>query len=152
MSFCINCGKEIKVGAKFCYNCGAAVEAPETDDFVSVKEVEKTHNCPNCGRTINSFETNCAACGTEIRSVRSADAVRELVSKLEQIDAKQMPLIEEKRSVMKMIIGKDFKSKDEIADAKRAFEYQKEEEKAELISNFPVPNTKEDILEFMLLA
>lgn len=156
MSFCINCGQEIKDGAKFCYNCGSAVYTAKKEEKDKTKRRTvydgEIHKCPNCGEVINSFEAKCSSCGWEIRSTQSADAVRKLAEKLERIEARQMPHIEEKKSVMKMVFGRDFKEKDEVQEAKYDFEKQKEEEKANLISNFPVPNTKEDILEFMLLA
>ena len=53
---------------------------------------------------------------------------------------------------MKMVFGKDFKEEDEAKEALRRFEHQKDEEKASLIINFSVPNSKEDIMEFMILA
>ena len=158
MAFCINCGQEIKSGAKFCYNCGTAVYVAKTENDNKDRTKRRTvydgelHKCPNCGEIINSFEARCSACGWEIRYTQSSDAVRKLAEKLERIEARQMPHIEEKKSVMKMVFGRDFKEKDEVEEARNAFENQKEEEKADLISNFPVPNTKEDILEFMLLA
>ena len=63
-----------------------------------------------------------------------------------------MPAFEEKKSVMKMVFGKDFKEEDEAEEALKRFESQKNREKASLIINFSVPNTKEDIMEFMILA
>lgn len=63
-----------------------------------------------------------------------------------------MPAFEEKKSVMKMVFGKDFKEEDEAKEALRQFERQKDDEKASLIINFAIPNTKEDIMESMILA
>lgn len=51
-----------------------------------------------------------------------------------------------------MILGKDFNDEDKAEDMRQEFEKQKNREKANLIVNFSVPNTKEDIMEFMLLA
>lgn len=62
-----------------------------------------------------------------------------------------MTNFEEKKSVMKMVFGKDFKESDEAEEALRRFESQKNQEKASLIINFAVPNFKEDIMEFMIL-
>ena len=49
-------------------------------------------------------------------------------------------------------VHKDFKEEDEAEEALKRFESQKNREKASLIINFSVPNTKEDIMEFMILA
>lgn len=51
-----------------------------------------------------------------------------------------------------MVFGKDFKEGDEAEEALERFESQKNQEKASLIINFAVPNSKEDIMEFMILA
>ena len=53
---------------------------------------------------------------------------------------------------MKTVFGKDFKEGDEAEEALKRFESQKNQEKASLIINFAVPNSKEDIMEFMILA
>ena len=65
---------------------------------------------------------------------------------MERISAQKMPAFEEKKSVMKMVFGKDFKEEDEAEEALKRFESQKNREKASLIINFSVPNTKEDTM------
>lgn len=96
--------------------------------------------------------TNCPSCGYEIRDSKSVSSVRELATKLERIENQKMPDFKEKKSVMKMVFGRDFNVEDQLEKAKRDFMIQKENEKAGIIINYSVPNTKEDILEFMLLA
>ena len=114
MAFCINCGQELVEGAKFCAECGTAV-----NDSISTNQRKTTfegeiHKCPNCGDTIDAYETVCEVCGYEIRGRKTTSIVHELALKLEATD-----------------------------------EIQKKEE---LIRNFYIPNTKEDIYEFMILA
>ena len=41
---------------------------------------------------------------------------------------------------------------DEVEEAQKRFEKHKRQQKTNLIINFSVPNTREDILEFMILA
>ena len=53
---------------------------------------------------------------------------------------------------MKMVFGKDFKEENEVEEAQERFDEHKRQQKANLIINFSVPNTREDILEFMILA
>lgn len=166
MQFCPYCGTKLDEGARFCKNCGEALANNTQEPRKSTREqsVEgnpterKTvyegyiHKCPSCGEPLNAFLSVCPACGHEIRDVKSATSVREFALKLEAISAQKMPAFEEKKSVMKMVFGKDFKEKDEAEEALSQFESQKRNEKASLIINFSVPNTKEDILEFMILA
>lgn len=171
--FCSYCGTQLDVGARFCKNCGEAVlintqhtstppkekvvnkETPIKENPTERKTVYegKIYKCPNCGEVMKSFSANCPSCGFEIRGSRATTSVQEFAMKLEQIEQKQMPHFEEKSSVMKMVFGKDFKGDDyDIQQAKRDFEKRRKSEKASLISSFPIPNTKEDILEFLLLA
>lgn len=164
--FCPYCGTKLDDGARFCKNCGETVanNAQELQKTRPQKQLDKNpterktiyegyvHKCPMCGEVLEAFLTVCPACGHEIRDVRSSTCVREFASKLEAISAQKMPAFEEKKSVMKMVFGKDFKEGDEAEEALRRFENQKNQEKASLIVNFAVPNSKEDIMEFMILA
>ena len=113
--FCSNCGNKLIDGAKFCNSCGAAIV-----NNTERKEERKTSydgeicKCPNCGDTIDAYETVCEACGYELRGRKAVSVVHELATKLEYID--------------------DIRKKEE------------------LIRTFYIPNTKEDIYEFFILA
>lgn len=162
--FCFHCGMKLDDDSKFCKNCGQKVnddiqvsEQLANQSFMENSTERKTiydgsvHKCSNCGEIIGSFVTICPSCGQEIRGVSSISSAHELSVKLERISAK-MPIAEEKKSIMKMVFGKDFTSGSDANGALSNFEKQKEEEKASLIINFTVPNSKEDIMEFMILA
>ncbi len=155
--FCPNCGQKLDESDRFCKSCGKSL----VEENVPVRErrTKRTvvyegviHNCPCCDYVIDSFMTKCPSCGYEIRDAKSVTSVTELALKLERVQARQMPVIESKKSLLKMVIGKDFKDDDEVREAERRFKRQKDEEKANIIINFPVPNTKEDMLEFMIMA
>lgn len=160
--FCPYCGTKLDNGARFCKNCGAAVsrgnwgsgEDPLRGNPTERKTVYEgyIHKCPSCGEVLDSFTTVCPSCGYEIRDAKISSSVRELALKLEKIAAQKMPAFEEKKSVMKILFGKDFKEENEADEALKRFESQKQQEMASLIVNFSVPNTKEDILEFIILA
>lgn len=162
--FCPYCGTKLDEGALFCKNCGEPISGdghdsgesprPSRDNPTERKVVYEgnIHKCPNCGEVMESFMTVCPSCGYEVRDVSAPSSVRELAMKLESISAQKMPAIPEKKSVMKMVFGSDFREGDEAEEALRRFENQKDQEKASLISNYPVPNSKEDIIEFMILA
>ena len=166
MMFCPYCGTKLDDGARFCKNCGEAVSGNNNETRKSQYEEQRSgnltermtvyegylHKCPSCGEVLETFTTVCPSCGYEIRDVKSSTSVRELALKLENIASEKMPAFEEKKSVMKMIFGKDFKEKDEADEALRRFENQKQHELASLIVNFSIPNTKADILQFMILA
>lgn len=152
MGFCIKCGHALAEGAHFCGNCGVAIGEAHTES-----EQRKTvydgelHKCPNCGELTNSFKSHCSLCGYEFRNLGYISSAKELAVKLEEIQSQKMPHIEEKKSFIKSVFGRDFKDVDEVAVAQSRFDEQKKEQKYNLIVNFPVPNTKEDLLEFMIL-
>lgn len=156
--FCQYCGTKLDLGARFCKSCGKPIEQsgssaagyapPQTEETFSHKQhtERKTvyegqlYKCPNCGELLDAFRSHCPSCGYEIRDARSSSSVRELAQKLEQIEAERMAPIEEKKSLMK------------VEEAQERFDMHKRQQKANLIINFSVPNTREDILEFMILA
>lgn len=166
MQFCPYCGTKLDKGARFCKNCGEAIannireqQKSKCEQTIAENPTERKtvyegyiHKCPSCGEVLEAFLSVCPTCGYEIRDAKLSSSVREFALKLEAISAQKMPSFEEKKSVMKMVFGKDFKEEDEAKAALRRFESQKDDEKASLIINFSVPNTKEDIMEFMILA
>lgn len=143
MQFCPYCGTKLDDGARFCKNCGEAVannaqepQKPKCEKRIEENPTERktvyegyVHKCPMCGEVLEAFLTVCPACGHEIRDVKSSTSVREFALKLEAISAQKMPTFEEKKSVMKMVFGKDFKEEDEAKEALRRFEHQKDEER-----------------------
>lgn len=138
MAFCSNCGTKLNDGAHFCQDCGAPVNNSSAERYTR-REFEyegKIIKCPNCGEPLASFQARCPACGHEIRETKVSSVVKEFASKLEAIEAIADP-------TRKGFLRKKLE-KDEISE--------KEERKIELIRSFPVPNTKEDMLEFMILA
>lgn len=138
MAFCINCGRQLPDGAKFCANCGAAVGTASSESSSKRQTVYEgeVHQCPRCNEIIPSFTTVCPSCGHEFRGTKSSSAVHEFAAKLEQIEA-----------------GREAKKSRAIKDRLYGEEITKtDEQKVNLIRSFPIPNTKEDLYEFLILA
>lgn len=136
MAFCSNCGEKLNDGAKFCHVCGVAVNKTQTQQKRELEYAGKLIKCPNCGEVLDSFTVRCPACGWEVRGAKTTGSVKEFFLKMEAIEATR-----EREKV-------DFLTK-----AYRLQSISKtDEQKISLIKNFPVPNTKEDVLEFMILA
>ncbi len=136
MPFCMCCGNEISETARFCDKCG---EPTSVADDRSIRKMEfsgKVYKCPNCGEIIKSFDLNCPACGLELRGTREADSVKVLAQKLEDIESSREY---EKPISLHARIYSDWISKTD-------------KQKISLIKSFPIPNSKEDLLEFMILA
>lgn len=140
MAFCESCGQKLNDGVKFCGNCGAEtkgereVKQPERKT-VYTGEIQK---CPNCGEVLDSFVSTCPSCGMEMRGVKAINSVEELSKQLRKIDEAD--------------VKKGFWNNLNNTLNGKSVEDIKREEKANIIRNFPVPNTREDIIEFMILA
>ncbi len=143
--FCSNCGTKLDVDAKFCKNCGKSINQDEKKkDIIKEKNEQrkvvyagKIYKCPNCGEILNSFVTNCPSCGYEIRETKSSISISEFVAKLEEI--------EKLRTTNKKTGLKDI-----FVDSYAVNEIDKQS--ISLIRNFSIPNNKEDLLEFFILA
>lgn len=134
MAFCINCGHQLPDGAKFCAECGSPVQTSAQSQRKTVYEGE-IHKCPNCGEVLKSFSPVCSACGFEIRGAQNTSIVKKFALQLQSLQSKKAS--EKPINFLSKLYGK----KSRI-----------EEEKIDLIKNFVIPNTKEDVLEFVILA
>lgn len=136
MAFCSNCGTELRTNDKFCPGCGAPVDGRDTSRRQQVFE-GNIHKCPNCGEQIGSFTSKCPSCGFEFRDVNASSAIKEFAERLDKLQAQK-------------------KSPSVLGGVAAAFGFGKadntNEQILDTIRNFSVPNTKEDVFEFMILA
>ncbi len=104
--------------------------APPSDKFGDVKK------CPRCGEPVEPMAVKCSACGYEFRNVEALKSSQRLAEKLEAIEvAYRGKKIEEN-------IG--FGMKEDVTRSRMA------REQVTAIKNFPVPTTKEDLLDFAI--
>ena len=131
----MNCGQQLPEGAKFCSGCGTVIGEVkvETAQRKTVYDGE-LHKCPNCGELINAFVTICPTCDYQLRGVKASSVVKEFADKLEKIEANRE-------------IKKTGFFKGNINELTKT-----DEQKINLIRSFTIPNTKEDIYEFLILA
>ena len=103
----------------------------------SSMEASKTtkKKCPNCGEELTSFTSKCPLCGYEFNKVQTSDAVTRLGTEINRL--------EEKRNI-KAELRASRKANAKVSPT--------DEKIASLIRNFVVPNTIEDIFEFMVMA
>lgn len=115
--------------------------APKSDKFGDVKK------CPSCGAIVQSFSTKCSDCGHDFRNVESANSIREFFGDYQTIESK---VVLKDNNNSGGLIGKVFGGIESIGggDWKRAVFTKKKE----FIMHFPIPNSKEDILEFLSMA
>jgi len=96
--------------------------------------------CPQCAAAIESFSTKCPYCDAEIRDIKTANSVIDFFNKVNELESTREentanPFKAMGKMLSQQLVGNKFKNK-----------------KIALIQNFPVPNSKEDILEFLSLA
>lgn len=89
--------------------------------------------CPGCGESIPVMAIVCPKCGYELSDQKGLSSVQTLANKIDEISKRH---------------SLDGKKGYEINDTKDAMN----EEIINAISLFPVPNTKQDIIEFLALA
>lgn len=136
MPFCMNCGQKLTEGARFCAGCGSPVGTANNTTQRKQEWAGSIIKCPNCNDNIPSFTTTCPSCGLELRNTKASNSVREFAIKLEEI--------EKTRPSKSFSFKRRIEEQTEISST--------DMKKISLIKSFAIPNTKEDILEFLVLA
>ena len=133
MAFCMNCGKQLPDGAKFCLECGTKLGNLNAEQATQRETTYegKIYKCPNCGDILDAYESVCESCGYERRGTSATSSVQELSKKLQEIKSKKLS-----SAFMETMDG----------------ERSRSEEAANLIRSFPIPNAKEDLFEFAVMA
>lgn len=114
--------------------------APKSDKFGDVKK------CPACGAMVQSFQTKCSDCGHEFSNIEANASIDKLFKMLNDAEdmRKEESTSSNPLSAMGSMMAKQMTS---------SFGPGKvDKKKMEIISNFPIPTTKNDILEFLSLA
>ena len=130
--------------------------APKNSKSNSQKEGD-IKKCPSCGAPVESFNTKCGDCGHEFRNTDASFTVQKLndeLMKIEEVvrkdyfdnkrDRNVFPkggLMREEKIMMKMQAQIDQEIEAACTDRKLSF-----------ISTFPIPNSKEDILEILAIG
>lgn len=160
--YCTNCGAALTSSAKFCSACGNKVEIIGNDTEIITEKTENAVSsistpginitpppipnqqrqqefvgtimkCSNCGAIISDSTVICPNCGAKITGRSAVTSVQEFKNQLMTIESTR------KRGhggFLGAYLAVD------SADTK----------KLSLIRNFPIPNTIDDIMEFMFLA
>lgn len=145
MAYCPNCGTKLVDGDVFCGNCGKRIkaaaapcepvfsQAPTEESESPTKETKPKSGitrCPACGEIVDKNAVICPSCGFGIRDV--ADGSIALLSQ-------KLDLIESKRP------QKRKKDENDTISAT-------DERKISLIRSWPIPNSKDDLIEFAAMA
>jgi len=147
MAFCTQCGNKIADDAKFCSGCGkmnARGASPDRSEQGGQRRRVQdgvTHECHYCGAVLESFATHCPACGRELRVTHECHYCGAVLESF----ATHCPACGREL--------RDMKVSGSISELDRRIrEAYSQKQKIEIIRNFPVPNSREDVLEFMIHA
>jgi len=134
--------------------------APKSDKLGDVRK------CPACGAIAESFAVKCQDCGTEFRNIEASQNIIKFFEKLDEIESNRKDSVYSSDGnangigvltiikwlffwyillplkIVNFFINKSKPAKWSTTDSR----------KEELILNFPVPASKEEILEFLTLA
>ena len=116
----------------------ASNAAPSSTKYGDIKK------CPNCGAIIESFTTRCTDCGFEFSEVGTISSVRAFFKRMEEI--------EEQRNEDDAATSLKGKFLGMMMGNTSAFKSTTLKKKETLIQNFPIPTSKNDILEFLTMA
>jgi hypothetical protein len=95
-----------------------------------------------------AFSTKCKDCGHEFRNIEASTSVKDFFKMLNDLENKKEVEVEEKNP-FKALGNQMAKTLQEGGAFGGGIVGQ---QKRDLIKNFPVPNSKEDILEFLILS
>lgn len=96
---------------------------------------EQARKCPKCGQLLSGISAVCPLCGYEIRNAKISASISELTKEINRLNQRRNTITD---AIASKFSGRQSNPTDEKI--------------ASLILNFVVPNTKEDIFEFMILA
>lgn len=124
-----------------------AVSQPSSNSARQQEYVGKVYKCPNCGSVVGAMDAICSSCGFYLTDRNVGTSVQRFQEQLGEIENKRYDKHSGgyKRSLKEVIgIGEDEREYDLIRKILQ--------EKIALIKIFPVPNTVDQIVEFILLA
>ena len=132
--YCLKCGKQIDEQSDFCRYCGAsqASNISNAHEYTDSKMqyVGKVYKCPNCGENVDSINVKCPMCGIELHREVSTKSIQSFIEELQKINDQ-------------LVSPSLFNTGNKEVITRK---------KIDLIRNYPIPNSAEDILEFMFLA
>ena len=154
MAFCSKCGTDI-AEANFCSKCGtaaggggAAPSKPATEKLGNIRK------CPACGAEVPAMTAVCADCGHEFANVQVNTAVKDFFEKLDAInqDVYEKEASKDAKGPLGGAMGAMFGLDQMVKQREALTTSAGAKRQIGLIESFPIPNAKEDILEFILLA
>ncbi len=112
-----------------------ASAAPKSDKFGDVKK------CPACAAIAQSFQTKCSDCGHEFSNIDANVSIQKLFLMLNACENERVAQSTSITGAFGALMAQGMGQGDKVTEKKKS-----------IISGFPIPNTKDDILEFLSTA
>jgi len=120
---------------------------PPTTPPVTTSKHGDVKKCPACGAPVPAFSTKCPSCGHEFSNIKANSSIQNLFEMLNQAENERAANTTTTNPIK--AIGKVYS--DLFNSALHKVD-KIDQKKMAIISNFPIPTTKDDILEFLALA
>lgn len=130
------------------------LSAPKSTPTAQTTQTEgKIRKCPICGGTVPAFATNCPDCKYDMGGVGiSSSVAKELSQKIDEIYAEAEAQKKDLRLNGKLSQRKSFLGGDSALDTQiKNIDHQTEQRINSLILHCPIPVTKADLLEFIVM-
>lgn len=97
------------------------------------KHKSNVRKCSACGAIVDSFITRCPECGNELKNIGTVSSFNCLMQKLSEIDTNE--------KIKTSLLRQSFTGRNDKISAKKT-----------IITTFPIPTMKEDLLEFLSMS
>mgnify|MGYP000861075506 CR=1 FL=1 len=115
--------------------------APKSNKFGEIKK------CPACGAIAKGFNSQCSDCGHEFSDIEANNSIERLFDMLNECEKDRVEDNSSQNTSIGSAIGGAMASAYGGGSVDKVLERKKS-----IINGFPVPNTKEDIIEFISMA
>ena len=103
------------------------------------------NKCPACGSPVSSMTSSCADCGHDFSNIAAVSSAQKLHDELQAADKEERNREKPSAGGITGLIAGNIQDDDQMEDRIMT-------RKAGIISSYPIPNSKEDILEFLSMA
>jgi len=124
---------------------GQPAPAPKSEKYGSIMK------CPACGATVEAFSAICADCSHQFNNIDAVSSVTQLYKELMRVEEEERNRAPRKNTNNSLTSFVRSSAADNILEERRMIDAIFAR-KTSVISAFPVPNSKSDILEFMIMA
>lgn len=115
---------------------------PAPPQHLATEKLGNVLKCPSCGAQVVGGSAICPECGYTFSNVQANSSSERLLEKLEEYNRRQ----EAKPIANNSVLGSIIQTPERIMAMNNAYKY-----KLDIVSSFPVPNTRADLLEFLTM-